>query len=67
MSEKLDRLRLWLSLIIFRWARKTIADVRGRRGRNFIGTECDVIDRHQGVYTELDAAEDRRRVAGFRF
>lgn len=58
----LDRVRLYLALRAHDWARRTIADVRGRRGRDFIGLECDLIDRRKGILTELDQAEERRRV-----
>jgi hypothetical protein len=61
-----DRARLYLALRAHGWARRTIADVRGHRGRDFIGLECDLIDRRKGVLTELDQAEERRRVAGLR-
>lgn len=57
-----DRARLYLALRAHGWARRTIAEVRGRRGRNFIGLECDLIDRRKGVLTELDQAEERHRV-----
>jgi hypothetical protein len=63
----IDRALLWLALRAFWWARRTIGHVRGRRGRAFIGAECDIIDRHRAVYTELDQAEDRKRLAAYRF
>ena len=58
----LDRKLLNLALFAFWWARGVIATVRARRGSDFLSRECDIIDRRPGVYTELDQAEDRRRV-----
>lgn len=66
MKLYIDRARLWLALRAFFWARRTIRRIHEKRGRDFIGSECDVIDRHRIVYTELDQLEDRRRVASFR-
>lgn len=65
----LDRLRIRLALTAFWWARRTIASIRGKRGRDFlgIGSEAEIIDRRRGVYTELDAAEGRRKVAAYDF
>lgn len=67
LGRYLDRARVWLALRAFWWARRTIGRVRGRRGRDFIGAEADIIDRHRAVYTELDQAEDRKRLAAYRF
>lgn len=67
LGRYLDRARLWLALRAFWWARRTIGRVRGRRGRDFIGREADIIDRHRTIYTELDQAEDRKRLAAYRF
>jgi hypothetical protein len=63
-GRSFDRFRLWLALLAHDFARRTIASVRGRRGRDFIGLECDLIDRRKGILTELDQAEERRRVPG---
>lgn len=62
IGRYLDRKLLSLALFAFWWARGVIATVRARRGRDFLPRECDIIDRRPGVYTELDQAEDRRRV-----
>jgi hypothetical protein len=65
-SLAVDRLRLRLALLAHGWARRSIADVRGRRGRTFIGPDCDAIDRRRGILTEVDQMEERRRVLGLR-
>lgn len=70
MRRRFDRALLSLALMAFRWSRRVIARVRARRGRNFLLTfapECDLIDRRPIVYTEIDQAEDRRRVAAMNF
>jgi hypothetical protein len=69
MSKWLDRQRIRLALAAFWWSRRTIASIRGRRGRDFlgIGSDAELIDRSRGVYTELDAAEDRRKVLTYDF
>jgi hypothetical protein len=67
LVRHLDRLRLWFALQVFWWARRTIGRVRARRGRDFIGCEADIIDRHRVIYTELDQAEERKRSAAYRF
>lgn len=62
-----DKFRLRAALFAFWWARGTITAVRRRRGRGFLGPECGIIDRRPSIYTELDQAEDRRRVLSTRF
>lgn len=62
LGRYIDRRLLSLALLLFWWSRKIIAKVRARRGRDFLPRDCDIIDRRPGVYTELDQAEDRRRV-----
>jgi hypothetical protein len=54
----------------FWWSRRVISRVRARRGRDFLmafAPECDLIDRRPIVYTEIDQAEDRRRVLAMDF
>lgn len=63
----IDRKLLSLALFAFWWSRNVIAMVRARRGRDFLPLECDLIDRRPGVYTELDQAEDRRKVLAMDF
>lgn len=41
----LDRARLWFALRAFELSRRTIGRIRGRRGRDFIGPEADIVDR----------------------
>lgn len=67
ISAYLDRLRLRGAVAAWRWARRTIGRIRAKRGRDFIGADCDVIDRHRAVFTELDQAEERRRVLRYKF
>jgi hypothetical protein len=51
MLRWIDRQRIRLALAAFWWARRTIASVRGRRGRDFlgIGSEAEIIDRSRSV------------------
>ena len=55
-----DRARLRLAARLHRWAERTTADVRGRRGRDFIGPELDELDKSAAGRRD----RVRRRLAG---
>lgn len=64
IQRRIDRLQVELAVRAHGWAERTIARVRGKRGRDFIGPAADVIDCRRGDNELRDA---RMRQWGRRF